>query len=281
MSSTGLAALLAVALVVLIGAASGCASTATRSASGLQNVAQLGETSFVAEYGSRYSDTKSAYNAVLGYVENGNSAVLMTNDYIANYKKSTQDTTSSLGFERYSIPAGTKMDHAAFIVIFNQYFAKELARYMNALAQNPTPEGRAIVDSQFAEFCLNTDANDSNLDSEFSRLVKTAQGVVEKYGSAANYNVAPGSTNPDDHSTWFSDAGYFKSEGEDFWDLADVVFDVDVYKGVGSTRSEELIRAFGIVIAQPAHAQHVSIGQYGTTAGGTTYAPGTAPPSNP
>lgn len=71
----------------------------------------------------------------------GGESVVIPDEFFANYNMSAQqNAVSPVGFEKYRLLSGGKIDQATAIKIFNEYTAKELSLYMNALAKNPTPE---------------------------------------------------------------------------------------------------------------------------------------------
>jgi len=163
---------------------------------------------FVSEVGGRYADPVSTYYAETAYENAHNKQGLPISDvYIENYKSLTysKGEESDLGFTRYKLPAAEKDNQETVIKVFNEYAVKNLNLYMNLLSKNPLPNAVAIIDEQFRNYCSDTD--NKGLPIEFTadndainKLMATAKSVVSKYGSAANYSVANGSTKSGDNS---------------------------------------------------------------------------------
>jgi len=173
--------------------------------------------SFVSEFGGRYADPVSTYYAEKAYEKNPTSALpkidnvywqkeydsfaeknkgaslIMTDDYINNYRKPRQqNTVSAHGFVRYELLLDMPLDRETFIKVFNEYTKPMLDNYMNLIAKNPTSAGETIIDTEFKDYCSSTGTFDYD-DDGIDKLMGTAKDVVAKYGSAANYSVAPAS----------------------------------------------------------------------------------------
>jgi hypothetical protein len=165
-----------------------------------QNRAKAPVRSFVRDYGTRYNDAVSTYYATQAYRKATGVDLVMTKDYITNYDPlatTEQGPTSTLGFERYSLPVDAKIDIATCEKIFDEYIAKELTLYMNLIAKNPNATD--IIDSQFTNFLGPADTDHADRDYTV-KLMESAKVEVAKHGSSANYKVEPISDNDNDYS---------------------------------------------------------------------------------
>jgi len=227
---------------------------------------------FVTEYGSRYADPVSTYYAEQAYIAAGNKGRLMPDIYISNYDASAQmNSVSPLGFEWYSVSPDAKIDLTTAMKVFNEYTAKEVSIYMNALSKNPTPEAIAIIDNEFMNYCSDTNnANRFTEDDEYiATLMETAKGVVAKYGSAANYTVAQGSTvEGRPNSTYFDKDLVTLIQGQDekgittkFSNKVNLAVDVEVFNGESATKDEVTIKDAELFVVRHLDGYRISIGQ--------------------
>ena len=227
---------------------------------------------FVDEFGTRYGDPVSTYYAEEAYLAAGNKTRLMSDDYIdVLYDPDGQrNNVSPLGFEHYSVYPELKIDLTTAMKIFNEYTAKVVSSYMNALARNPTPKGTEIVDNEFMYYCSDTGyANRFTEDDEYiATLMETAKGIVAKYGSAANYTVAQGSTvEGEPNSTYFNEYST-NAQGQDekgitnkFSNVVDLAVEVEVFSGKSATKDEVIIEDVELFVVRPLYGYQISIGQ--------------------
>jgi len=267
---------------VTVNALSQRQSTITEAPANPGNPTNTGETkqeeipaeamSFVSEYGSRYTDPVSTYYAEQAYIAAGNKGLLMPDVYINEYDASAQmDRLSPLGFEWYSLSPDAKIDLSTSMEIFNKYTAKEVGIYMNALAKNPTPEATTIIDNEFMNYC--SDTNNANRftedDKYINTLMETAKSIVAKYGSAANYTLAQGSTiEGKPNSTYFDKDLVTIIQGQDengvtniFENKINLAIEVEVFSGKSSTKDEVIIKDAEIFVIRQLNSARISIGQ--------------------
>lgn len=192
-------------------------STQEKQAKAAQSKADAALRSFIRDYGDRYSDPVSTYQAEEAYEAShsdgpNNGGLLITQETIANYDMSaSMDLSGSpLGFEGYKLPLSAKADRATSMEIFNNYTCKEMSLYMNLLARNSNnPDAVAIIDFEISHWCASnwgqsSPENAQIDDTSMQTMMETAKSVVAEYGSAANYTVAPGSaTEGDPNFTYF------------------------------------------------------------------------------
>jgi len=241
----------------------------------IKQEAPIDSKSFIAEYGSRYEDPLSTYYYVQSFTEtNNNKSVLMSDKYIAEYDMSAEKgAISPLGFESYSISPDTKFDLSTAIELYNKYTSKELSLYMNALAQNPSPEAVAIIDSQFMDYCSNTDNTTSAADDSkrIGALMDTAKQVVKKYrGSAVGYIVAEGSTNFDNpNMSYFNEqsptnvnTSYEKTGAIEYSNHVDsLLIEVFVFKGMNTSITREIVKDVDLTVTLQPNNSRLTIGQ--------------------
>jgi hypothetical protein len=236
--------------------------------------------SFVAEYGSMYSDPVSTYYAEKAYEEaHSGKNLIMTADSIDKYNFIRLDfPTSTLGFTTKELPLDTKIDQNTSIEIFNSYTKPMLDLCLNYLAKNPSPEARKIVEHEVMNYCggeclqgYNTWDKDQAV--EIQKLLDTAEAIVAKHGSAANYSVALASTddkNPD--VTLFNKniptiVGYYEYNKEKIALAGDngirLVIDIETYNDKKVTKSQEVIWGVALSIErQPETLGSPTIGFY-------------------
>jgi hypothetical protein len=164
--------------------------------------------SFVAEYGSRYADTATAvstYYAEMAYEKTHNSkSLMMTDETVSNYNYGQERfPTSTLGFSLGELPLNIEVNGEVPIEvsmnIFNNYTKPMLERYMDLLARNPSAEEIKIIDKEFVDYCGGRYLKgyttwDKTQADGIEKLQAMAKSIVAKHGSAANYSVAPAST---------------------------------------------------------------------------------------
>jgi len=241
--------------------------------------------SFVNEYSTRYEDPVSTYYAEKAYEAKGAKSIVLSNDFINKYeiKNTHYENSSSIGFDLCKLPLNVEVSNSLAINIFDQYTSKELSLYMNALAKNPTAEAEAVIDNQFMNSCSNT-INPNVVGSAFPdddknivTLMNTAKTVVAKYGSAANYNVMPGSNNQlDTNSTYFYGSQEVTKIDENkkvmsFQYSVNLLVSIDTYSVDKVSHTNEVIKNISLSIMRqpntgsadnPANFTYISIGQF-------------------
>jgi|GEM_PF-1165427 len=221
---------------------------------------------FVDTYGDRYADPVSTYYSEKAYIEKNYVSGLqdiLGDEYVANFDSQEEQMpdgqSDMLGFKMYELPMNQKMDQAEFIKVFNEYFAGGMSNYMNLLSKNPSPEAVAVIDSEFEKFYSDTAQKDLPAeftydDEEIANLMDTCKQVVAKYGSAANYAVAPAVaydyTDSQSGTVFKSlavDTGHVKDQnGVDvqyfFTGNINMAIDVDVFKGDKATKVTDVLK---------------------------------------
>jgi len=218
---------------------------------------------FVAEFGSRYSDPVSTYYAEKAYEKNVSiGGVVIPDEYINNFNSNDEQTadgnSDTLQFTKYELLLNKQIDQKAFVDVFNSYIAGGMSEYMNLMSKNPTPEAVKVIKSEFLKFY--SDARDDNMPAhntpakpEVINLMDTLDGVVEKYGSTANYSVAQASaydyTDSQEGTIFTSlavDSGHVEYGGQNveyfFTSGVDIAINVEVFKGDKSTRVTETLK---------------------------------------
>lgn len=213
---------------------------------------------FVAKWGNRYSDPVSTYYAAIGYeVAHPNAPVLVSDSYVSEYEmqKYPSGETSDLGFSMTKLSLDKEIGQATSIEVFNNYTVNNLNLYMNLIAKNPDQKAMEVIDNQFLNYCAGNyfdDKNTSNAEAKADgiNLLRTAKAIALKYGSSANYNVAPASNDdnaPD--ATIFGRIATTHSrvdgQGKNigFSDSGvTLVIDVDSYDGSKMSRFVEVIK---------------------------------------
>ncbi len=247
---------------------------------------------FVIGSGNRYADPVSTYYAEISYAKNNNNIGSIITDEDIEAGKVTTDRTigenSEIGFTEYELPIDAKMDQETSLKIFNEYTSKNLSRYMNLLARNPSKEAQIVIDKQFENYC--SSALGDNLpatafpldDTKIESLMDTAKSVVAKYGSNANYTVTPATTrraNPNSSSTLFTST----ESSNEIYDWSDtkiqtihelgvkIVIDVEVFNGKNVTSKQEVLKDIQLsIMRQPTVAKsrtgspytYISIGKW-------------------
>jgi hypothetical protein len=205
----------------------------------------------------------------------------MTDDYINNYKKPRQQgTVSPHGFVWYELPLNAPLNEETAVRVFNEYTKPMMDNYLNYIAKNTTSAGRAIIDEEFLSYCSNTDsANAFKYDDDgINILMNTAKAIVAKYGSAANYSVAPASIGyySDNPKNTIFLAGINPMVNEGLWNKEPIkscdqpgvllVVNIDKYTGQDVVHATEIIEDVQISFwEQPAWSEsastRLSIGQ--------------------
>jgi hypothetical protein len=183
--------------------------------------------SFVAEYGERYDDTATAvsvFYAEKAYEQaNGGKSLMISDDAIDNYQAPYEkggmisETSQIAGFEKIKLPSSYVMNEDFTMNVFNEYTAKELSLFMNYYAKNPN--AKDIIESEFQDYLSSTvgefnigrlkgrhmvEAYDMDT-PQIKKLMKTAEDIVDKYGSNAMYSIAPATNDPtqkDNHTSF-------------------------------------------------------------------------------
>ena len=284
-------ALVLAALVVLTGVLTGCGkgssngsgSTSGSSADSIPSNA----TAFLA-HESEFSDPVSTYYAEKAYekahASEGVDAGLMVNsDYIDRMSvagaNKVDGSESVFGFTMEQLPLNTEVCQKTSIDLFNNYTVKNLSQYMNDIAKNPGEKAINVIKTQFLNYCAGGDtvANSSTFNQqaldEAKKLMATADSIVNKYGSVANFNIEP-ATN-DDNDTGKTQFGKIAStharvdankNNIGFTDSGvKLVIDVDVYNGSKVTHKVETVDNVQLSVSR-------QLIQGGTTAN-PTYAP--------
>ena len=229
----------------------------------------------------RFNDMASVYFADEAYrARNGGSSLLLKDEYFIKYDFSDDMyEISKLGFERYTLPKSTVVDRAVSLEIFNNYTLKQLSLYMNYIAMNPTAEAEKVIDFEFRHYgsvgggdnIPEFAAHNRKIDS----LMDVAKSVVAKYGSAAIYNVAPGSIEEDNQNvTFFNDNQSIdvtaidkNGMGTTIQYYGDLLINVEVFSGKTVTQKKEIIKNFHFsIMRQPnnpaADFTYISIGGF-------------------
>lgn len=224
---------------------------------------------FVDLYGDRYADPVSTYYASKDYVLKANIPnVIMADNYIDNFEINGNIVTGvpdEIGFTQYTLPLDAKFNQQTSIKVFNEYTVPSLNCYMNELAKNPSPEAKKIIKAEFAKYCSDISNEDLPIaftsdDKGIAMLMDTADALVSKYGSTANYYVAPAEINSDDEGvTSFDGAtmkGYYMYDDREIQYFSDndvrLVIGIDVFKGDKSSHITETINEVQLqVIRQP------------------------------
>ena len=244
---------------------------------------------FINDYKDRFKDPLSTWYAKEAYkkAHDGMNPVL-SDGAIKMYlesKANRQENAGPLGFNVYRLPDNAALDENKSIEIFNDYTSKELSLYLNYLAKNPTPEGEALVDSEFMNYCSDTiyagnSAYDFTDDDRFiATIMDTMKSIVSKYGSTANYTVLPSVLQPhaqrglgeaisetDKNKTSFEASSFIATKFDKGKHVVqsqsnvDIVIAVDVYRGSAfSTQYETIERAELTLIRQP--IEHINLSQ--------------------
>jgi hypothetical protein len=231
---------------------------------------------FVADFGGRYIDPVSTYYAEKAYEQKVNSVGdIMTDAYIDSFNSDEEQMpdgkSDMLGFKKYELPLNENIDQNTFVKVFNEDFAPGLSNLMNHLAKNPTDKARAVIINEFQRYYSNTaDAGQPAAftydDQESANLIDTMQQVVDKYGSAANYSVAPASAYDYTNSqtgTIFHDRGAANSGNVEYNGKkieyfftnksVDIAINIDIFNGSKSTTATDIIKDTELTIwRQPA-----------------------------
>lgn len=198
---------------------------------------------WVIAYGPRYDDPVSTYYAARALESvYGNKGLVISDEFFADYNLAAQkNQVSPIGFEWYTLPSAEKRSHEDVIKIFNEYVAKELSLYMNALAKNPTTEAEQIIDFEFTNWCSDAMNLDNNpvptKDEEYiANLMSTCKEVVAKYGSSANYSVNKVTSVKGDGGSYidpYSNVMIFEVDENGkiltFSNSLDMVIEIDIY----------------------------------------------------
>lgn len=154
---------------------------------------------FISKYGSRFSDPVSVYLTEYGYEQSGNKSLMLSDEAVANYDMSIRPTAEKsplVSFERYNLPVTTGLDQNTAVKIFNEYTAKELTLYMNALAKNPSAKAQEVIDFEFTNYCSNDE-----LSIDYSKytqnLMAMCKAMVAKYGNSTQYIIGKGALKND------------------------------------------------------------------------------------
>lgn len=258
-------------------------STTTESVAESQEVPKEAE-SFIDQYGSRYDDPVSVYFAQKDYEANVSTwPIILSEEYITNYEPSS-GVVSDLGFEMGKFPIESEGIEGIddFIDVFNSYTAPQLSRYMNLLARNPDPEAIKIIDNEFLNYCsansnIGTQAEIVDDNQDVINLMNLAKSTVSKYGSAANYYVANGSSDRSNvDSTLFINEnvskGFNSETGIHFLQTSGVklIINVDTYNNSDNINREvEIVDDAQLIIFRhpntgsidsPADFTYISIG---------------------
>jgi len=212
---------------------------------------------FVNDYGDRYKDPVSTYYSAMGYEAEYDAPLMMTDANINKYEITNDfhGEVSPLGFKMEKLPIEDKIDQAYSIKIFNEFEAKNLNLYMNLIAKNPSEKGVATIENQFLNYCagnyLNSNNNTSNEAENIKarKILDTMKSIVEKYGSNANYCIAPAVsaqlTTRVPTSTIFSSdiPTRVRDDNSGFADSGvSILINIDVYEGKEVTHKTELLK---------------------------------------
>lgn len=255
-------------------------STANPNAEKTPRAAEL----FKEEFGGIYNDPVSTWYSKEAYKTQTGTDLVFSDSQIKSWAKFGELKNSGIpfGFEEYKLNTGTELSEAMAIEIYNNYTCKELSRYANLLAKNPTPEATALIDRQFESFSSKAgnekfkDLAFTNDDEAIANLMSTVKSIVAKYGSAANYTFQPGSLedpvdNPSPKGTSFQH-GSFTTETDDNDNvigsniIANINVSVDIYnKSIVTHANETLDQVYLTILKQPvnsANSIYLSIGQF-------------------
>lgn len=237
---------------------------------------------FAEQYDGRYADPVSTWYAREALKAETGTNFALPDGTIKTYEEIGDNRTpgNPFGFEQYKLPTGTELDESSTIDVFNNYTCKELTRYLNYLAKNPTPEAEAIIDKQFMTYCSNSSgAGFSDLaftddDRDIADLMGTMKLVVAKYGSTANYTVQQGELGGSDpNKTVFNDGSLGvqvnldnEKEVTGSTIVGNVVISIDTYKNGTVTHTNETLTDVSMSITKQRlddrGFNYLSIGQF-------------------
>lgn len=159
---------------------------------------------FVEQYSYRFDDPVSTYYAEKDYKKNVDKyGAMLTDDYIARFKidENISGYGDELDFRLHELPTSLPEDQETFVGAFND-FIPQLNLFMAYSARNSTQEGIRLIDNQFMKYSSSVGGEDTisefKPDDSIVELMNVLKSIVNKYGSAANYSIAPGIIGYDD-----------------------------------------------------------------------------------
>lgn len=163
------------------------------------------EKKFVETYGSRYSNPLAVYNAEVALETTGTykgQNFMLDDKYLDTFNPnaSINGVVGPLGFTYNYLPTNAPIanDSAETSVkLFNSDSVQNcLNRYLNYKAKNPGDKAATMIEANFMRYC-SFGPDDVQ---KGQNLISVLNQVVEKYGAAANYTVAPASVSENDTS---------------------------------------------------------------------------------
>lgn len=155
---------------------------------------------FVDQYGVIFHNPVATYYAQEAYAAEHGGATVIDQPYIDSYVKTDgiDQESSDLGFWRTYVPLDQPVNKETFTTFINDMAIQScLDRYLNLVAKNPLPEATAIIDNEFLKYCggigSGSSASGSDNREHTLTLMQTMKTIANKYGSEANYKIAPAS----------------------------------------------------------------------------------------
>lgn len=163
---------------------------------------------FVDTYGAMFNNPVATYYAEQAYITEYNLPTVIDQPYIDSYVMTDNITqeASDMGFWRTYIPLDKPIDKQTVATFVNDMVIPScLDRYINLAAKNPLPEAAAIIDNEFLKYCGGIGpaslAPGSDNTENTLQLMATLKAITDKYGSEANYKIAPASLDEADAET--------------------------------------------------------------------------------